>query len=193
MRLVRYSVAMSLDGYIAGPEGQFDWIPMDPVMDWKAFMARFDTVLMGRRTFEVTLRQGGASSPPDMRTYVFSRTLRAADHPHVTVVKENPSALVSTLRGEPGKEIWLMGGGVLFQSLLEADAVDLVEVGVIPILLGRGIPFLPSLSRNRQLTLRDMHRYPSGIVILTYEVSKSAASWNHWSSAASWSPRSCSS
>ena len=175
MRQVRYSVAKSLDGYIAGPNGEYDWIPMDPAIDWAAFMARFDTVLMGRRTFEVALRQGQAGSTAAMRTYVFSRTLRAADHPTVTVVGENAAEVVTNLRRESGKEIWLMGGGALFQSLLEAGAVDVVEVGVIPILLGQGVPFLPSLSHRTRLALADIQKYPSGIVLLTYKVSKDGA------------------
>ena len=175
MRQVWYSVAMSLDGYIAGPNGEYDWIPMDPAIDWGAFMARFDTVLMGRRTFEVALRQGQAGSTAGMRTYVFSRTLRTADYPTLTVVGENAAEVVANLRRESGKDIWLMGGGALFQSLLDANAVDVVEVGVIPILLGQGEPFLPSLSHRTRLALADIQKYPSGIVLLTYEVSKATA------------------
>ena len=86
VRRVVYSVAASLDGYIAGPNGEFDWIPKDPAIDWGAFMGRFDTVLMGRRTFEVTQRQGSGEGLPNMRTFVFSRTLRASEHPGITVV-----------------------------------------------------------------------------------------------------------
>jgi dihydrofolate reductase len=175
MRLVRYSVAMSLDGYIAGPDDQYDWIPMDPSVDWKAFMERFDTVLLGRRTYEMTLRQGPSPESPRMKTFVFSRTLAPADHPRVTLVKENAGEVVAGLRRARGKEIWLMGGGILFESLLEAGCVDVVEVGVVPVLLGRGIPFLPKLSRDRRLDLKDVRRYPSGIVMLTYAMSKGGA------------------
>ncbi|MGQ0703702.1 MAG: dihydrofolate reductase family protein, partial [Gemmatimonadales bacterium] len=141
MRRVLYSAAMSLDGMIAGPQGEFDWIPMDPAMDWNAFMARFDTVLLGRKTYEVAMAQGGG---PDtgMRSFVFSRTLKPADHPKVTIVSKDPATLVRRLKQEPGKDIWLMGGGVLFQSLLQAGVVDAVEVGLVPILLGEGLPFL---------------------------------------------------
>ena len=76
MRRIRYSVAMSLDGFIAGPQGEYDWIPNEPEIDWGAFMARFDTVLMGRRSYEAALAGPGGSLFSSMRTYVFSRTLR---------------------------------------------------------------------------------------------------------------------
>src|SRR3972149_11026704 len=116
MRNVRYSAAVSLDGYIAGPAGEFDWIPNEPDIDWPAFMGRFDTVLMGRRTFEATLSQGDHNPSTGMRTYAFSRTLLGHDHPNVTVVRDRAADVVAELRRESGKEIWLMGGGVLFQS-----------------------------------------------------------------------------
>jgi dihydrofolate reductase len=95
MRRVIYSVATSLDGYIAGPNGEFDWIPRDPAVDWGAFMGRFDTVLMGRRTFEVSARQGSGNLP-NMRTFVFSRTLKASEHPNVTLVAEDAGQLGQT-------------------------------------------------------------------------------------------------
>ena len=160
---------MSLDGYIAGPAGEFDWIPNEPDIDWLAFMGRFDTVLMGRRTFEATLSQGDQNPATGMRTYVFSRTLLARDHPNVIVVRDRATDVVAELRRESGKEIWLMGGGVLFQSLLEAGLVDAVEAAVVPILLGGGAPFLPAPARRTRLELTDLKRYAtSGIVLLTY-------------------------
>lgn len=157
---------MSLDGYIAGPAGEFDWIPRDPTIDWGAFMGRFDTVLLGRKTFELTAGKGS----PGMRNLVFSRTLRAEEHPKVTLVSEGAAEVVEGLRQEEGKTIWLMGGGVLFQSLLEAGQVDGVEVAVVPILLGGGLPMLPALSRQVRLALTETRTYPSGIMRLSYDV-----------------------
>ncbi len=170
MRRVRYAVATSLDGYIAGPGDEFDWIIMDPAIDFHAFFKTIDTVLMGRRTFEVAQRQNaGASQMPGMRVYVFSKTLRAQDHPDVTVTAD-PVSTVAALRAEEGKDIWLMGGGSLFRSLVEADLVNTVEVGVVPILLGQGIPLLPSMPRSVRLELDGTQTYPSGIVMLRYSV-----------------------
>lgn len=175
MRPVRYSVAMSLDGYIAGPGGEYDWIPEEPGIDWGAFLGRFDTVLMGRKTFEVTLSQGAGGGPSaGMRTLVFSRTLQAADHPEMELVAEDAARVVEDLRRDEGREIWLMGGGELAASLLDAGLVDFVEAAVVPILLGGGIPFLPGLSRRLRLTLTGREEHPSGIVLLTYEVARTS-------------------
>ncbi|HEX7052008.1 MAG TPA: dihydrofolate reductase [Longimicrobiales bacterium] len=111
MRRIRYQVACSLDGYIAGPNDEHDWIVMDPDIDFQALLGQYDTVLMGRRSFE--LFGGGAS--PGMKTFVFSRTLRQQDHPGVTIVAEGVRELVQDLRASAGKDIWLFGGGELPQ------------------------------------------------------------------------------
>lgn len=169
MRRVLYSVASSLDGYIAGPNGEFDWIPEEPDIDWQAFMSRFDTVLMGRHTYQAAASQGPSSG---MRTYVFSRTLRPQDHPQVTVVNAETEQVVRELRSENGKDIWLMGGGVLFRSLLEAGLVDAVEVGLVPILLGGGLPLLPGAAHHTRLRLTGTKTYPGGIILLNYETVK---------------------
>jgi dihydrofolate reductase len=169
MRRVVYSVAMSLDGFIAGPKGEYDWIPMDPSIDWKGFMGRFDTILLGRKTYEMT----GASGPatPKTRTVVFSSTLTALKDSKLTLVREDAAGFVNQLRQESGKEIWLMGGGGLFRSLLEAGQVDVVEVGLIPILLGKGIPFLPPTDRRQNLTLTKVEKLAAtGTVRLSYNV-----------------------
>lgn len=175
MRRVRYSVAMSLDAYIAGPAGEYDWILMDPAIDFGAFFKTIDTVLMGRRTFELALRQHGGPGLSGMRTYVFSRTLRPEDFPDVTIVADDAGSRVASLRAEPGKDIWLMGGGDLFRSLLHAGVVDTVEVGVVPVLLGQGIPLLPHLPTSVRLELTRAEPFPSGIVLLRYAVHREAA------------------
>lgn len=171
MRRVRYVVAMSLDGYIAGPNGEADWIVMDPEIDFRALFEQFDTFLLGRRTFE---SMGGARGGKQSRvqTIVFSRTLRQQDYPNVTIVSEKPKQVLANLRSKPGKDIWLFGGGSLFRSLLEARLVDAVEVSVVPVLLGGGIPMLPPdpLSERFKLKLASSRALKSGIVSLEYAV-----------------------
>jgi dihydrofolate reductase len=167
MRPVRYNVVASLDGYIAGPNGEFDWIPNDPTVDFAGLFAKIDTVLLGRRTYEAA--QSGPSWGKEMRVFVFSRTLRPEDHPKVTVVNEDVAGVVAALRAEDGKgEIWLFGGGDLFASLLEAGQVDTVEVTIAPVLLGGGLPLMRPGGGRAALELLRTHTYPSGMVSLIY-------------------------
>lgn len=169
MRRVRYGVGMSLDGFIADPADRTEWMTGDPAYDSKPFFASIDSVLVGRRTYEVMLRHG-TRTYPGLRTYVFSRTLQASDYPEVTIVADDAVTTVTRLRRETGKDIWLCGGGELFRSLLEADLVDTVEVGVSPILLGEGRPFLPLSSRRQKLKLTYQRAFPSGLLVLHYDV-----------------------
>jgi dihydrofolate reductase len=170
-RRVRYSVAMSLDGYIAGPNGEADWIVSDPDIDFAGFFSRFDTLLIGRKTFDAMRAMGGGEGEwPGVRSFVVSRTLKEGEHPDVTIVRDG-AALVTELKGQPGKDIWLFGGGELFRSLLRAGLVDGVDVGIVPVLLGSGIPLLPSPAERARLVLRDRKIYEkSGIVGLEYDV-----------------------
>jgi dihydrofolate reductase len=164
MRRIRYSVATSLDGFIAGPNGQFNWIVMDPGFDFEAFYQEFDAVLMGRRAFETA----GGGAWQGMKTFVVSRTLRQDDHPDVTVIGDNLKQTLTALRRQPGKDIWLFGGGLLFRSLLDLDLVDAIEVAVVPALLGDGIPILPPPFTPTKLELANQTLYKSGIVGLEY-------------------------
>lgn len=169
MRPVRYNVAASLDGYIATADGGYDWIPEDAAVDFGAIFARVDTVLLGRRSYELT----GGSGPwaPGTRVHVFSTTLAAAAHPGVTLVSSGAAETVAALRAEPGDgEIWLFGGGQLFGSLLGAGQVDRVEVTIVPVVLGGGVPLVGAGVPRTSLRLSDTHRYPSGMVTLSYEV-----------------------
>jgi dihydrofolate reductase len=178
MRRIIYSVAMSLDGFIAGPKGEADWIIMDPDIDFNALFDQFDAVLIGRRSFEAMTRgKKKAGAMPGMKTFVFSRTLRQEDYPKVTIVGENVEETLTALKAESGKDVWLFGGGLLFRSLLDLGLVDAVGVGVIPVLLGEGIPLLPSPASQAKLKLTSHKVYPkTGILGLEYEVLKSTSS-----------------
>ena len=170
MRRIRYSVAMSLDGYIAGPSGEYDWIPMDPDIDFAAMFSAFDTALMGRKSFEVA-QQTGSVGMPGIRSIVVSRTLAPAAYPDVTILSDVSKATFDALKREPGKDIWLWGGGSLFRSLLGAGVVDTVEVAIVPILLGGGIPLLPAGASQNSLELTKTRVYEkTGIVALDYRV-----------------------
>jgi dihydrofolate reductase len=165
---------MSLDGYIAGPNGEYDWIVMDPDIDFAGMLAQFDTFLIGRKTFEAMARMGNdAKTTPTIQNIVLSRTLKPGDHPHVTV-DSDAERVVTELRAKRGKDIALFGGGELFRSLLAAGLVDRVEVSLIPVLLGGGIPFLPSLAGRAILKLRKQRLYEkTGTVWLEYDIERS--------------------
>ena len=164
---------MSLDGYIAGPNGESDWIVMDPDIDFGALMASFDTVLMGRRTYEAAAGYGGGSMP-GTKSVIVSSTLRQEDVPDALVISDDLRAAITKLRSEPGKDIWLFGGGSLFRSLLDLRLVDTVEVAIIPVLLGGGRQLLPPGGKRAELKFVRSRIYEkTGTVSLEYTVAAS--------------------
>ncbi len=168
MRQLRYSVAMSLDAFIAGPKGEYDWIVHDPALDFGALFRQFDTLLMGRRTFDLAQSQGSLLKTMKMKIVVVSTTLNAAQHRDVTILSSGVAEAVTALKAESGKDIWLFGGGVLFRSLLDSGQVDSVELAVSPVLLGGGVRLLPE-GRRWPLRLTDCKTMSkSGIVMLKY-------------------------
>ncbi len=170
MRRVCYSVAMSLDGYVAGPEGEIDWIVVDPEIDFAEFFAGYDTVLAGRKSYEAACQIGSGVGLPGMEVHVFSHSLGQEDCPGVSV-SDDPEATVRELKAKPGRDIWLFGGGELFRSLLSRGLVDRVQVAVIPVLLGDGLPLLPRPAQWVDLTLTGHRVYDqTGIVLLEYDV-----------------------
>ena len=148
MRKIRYAVSTSLDGYIAGPKGESDWVVFDPEIVLEAGLSQFDTVLIGRRTYQSMVRSG-ATNIPGLKVIVLSTTLRQENYPDVTILGGEYQATLKKLKESDGKDIWVLGGSSLFRSLLDSDLVDTVEVNIIPILLGDGLLFLPPPSAKK--------------------------------------------
>ncbi len=147
---------------------------MDPDIDFGAIFNRFDTLLIGRKTFTAMQAMSGnagdAGTAPSERSVVISHTIRQANYPDVTIVND-AKPFVAELKTKPGKDIWLWGGGELFHSLLGAELVDGVAVTIIPVLLGGGIPLLPTPAPRTTLALSNQRVYEkSGIVGLEYDV-----------------------
>jgi dihydrofolate reductase len=159
---------MSLDGFLADPDGGYDWIITDPTIDFEGLYKNFDFALMGRRTFEVAQRGPGAAIP-GMQTIICSRTLRPRDFPKFKIT-EDAASTVADLKRSSGKDIWLFGGGNLFRSLLDAALVDTIEASIMPIILSEGVSLLPAGRRSPRLQLTRHVVRPSGIVTLNYEV-----------------------
>lgn len=177
MRKVTYGAACSLDGCIARRDGGVDWLLF--TADAKAVMAdywpRIDTILMGRKTWEVAAGSGGGGDG-SIRTYVFSRTLTEVPGQGVTLVREDAGAFVRKLKAAPGKEICVMGGGDFARSLLAAGVIDEIGLNVHPVLLGDGVPFLPTVAAPIDLRLLECRAMAKGCVLLRYAPVATAAS-----------------
>ena len=170
MRKVRYGGAISLDGYIAGPNGETDWIVTDPDIDFAALFAQYDTLLIGRKTF-TAMGSEGQQAMPGIVSYVFSTTLRQEDYPQVTIVSDGAGEFVRRLREQPGKDIALFGGAGLFRTLLDAGQVDTVEVSLIPVLLGAGVSLMAPPYGAQPLRLASQKVLSTtGTLSLTYDI-----------------------
>ena len=171
MRRLRYSVAATLDGFIADPDGGYDWIVMDESINFASIFSEFDTFVMGRKTWDVTAQTGFVQMFGGREVIVFSTTMTKAPGPGVRVVNTSPADTVRELKQKSGKDIWLFGGGVLFRTLVDADLVDTVEVALMPVLLSQGVPLLPPGGRITGMALDKCETLPkSGIVMLSYSI-----------------------
>ncbi len=173
-RRIIVHVGSSADGYIARPDGDIEWLTARPApagfygMD--AFMKSIDTTVLGRKTYEASLRMG-AKFTSKSRTIVFSRQPRPKDAPPgVEFTAEPIGVVVNRLRQIPGKDIWLMGGGDIIASFLDAQAIDEFVISVVPVFIGDGIPLIARRHRHVPLLLRSTERFDDGLVQLRYAV-----------------------
>lgn len=172
MRKVQYGVAVSLDGYIAGPNGEADWIKFDPEIDFSAIWEQFDTLLMGRKTYEAAVKRLGKAALSGKAVFVLSKHLEPHGNPGVTIVSEPTRSWIQSLKSQEGKDIWLMGGGTVFRHLLDLGEVDSISVTIIPVLLANGTPLMPPPYELTSLTLSTHRVYTSGIISGTYKIGK---------------------
>jgi dihydrofolate reductase len=169
MRRIVLGLGISLDGYIARPDGSVDFLFMPKDYSMGPFFKTIDTAIMGRKTYEAGLRMnGGKFDSYGLTCYVFSRTLPPGECPGVTIVKESPKSFVESLRKGIGKNIWLMGGGELAREFLKDDLIDEVYLGIVPTLIGEGIPLFPSGFPQREFSLLENKTYGKGLIALKY-------------------------
>lgn len=170
MRNVILGVGISLDGYIARPNGAVDFLFMPKDYSMAPFLATIDTAIMGRKTLDAALVMGGgAFSGSSMATYVFSRSKPAGERDGVVFINESPASFIRQLRKRPGKDVWLMGGGELARAFLKADLVDGLYLGIVPVLLGEGIPLFSGGFPQRDFALVENKTYSKGLIALTYK------------------------
>jgi dihydrofolate reductase len=168
MRKVILGLGISLDGYIARPDGAVDFLFMPKDYSMGPFFATIDAALMGRKTYDVALKMGGGFGDSKMKSYVFSHSQPPGERSGVTFVNEPPKSFLEKLRKLPGKNIWLMGGGDLARDFLKDDLVDELYIGVVPVLIGEGIPLFPSGFPQREFTLLENKTFSKGLIALKY-------------------------
>ena len=177
MRDIIFGGANSLDNYIARRDHAVDWLMWgeDAAAVTAGVWKTIDTVLMGRKTYEVAARMGQANGYPGVQNYVFSRTITAPPDSEVVVVREDAVGFVRDLKAQEGKSICLMGGGELARSLFEADLIDVIGFNIHPVLLGAGIPLFHPMSRQIDLELEECRAFQNGCVYVLYRVRRTSA------------------
>ena len=169
MRKVILGLAVSLDSYIEGPNGEYDWCFTDQDYGMSDFYKRIDSLFIGRKSYELMLTMGDTVMLgfPKLTEYVFSTTLKEVK-PGSVLIKGDIEAEVKRIKNEPGKDIWLFGGASLTGSLLNLALIDELWLAVHPIILGAGKPLFNNIQNRIWLTLQDTKTYSTGLVSLTY-------------------------
>ena len=170
MRKVILGVAVSLDSFIEGPNGEYDWCLMDQDYGMSDFMKRIDTLFMGRKTYEMSLAIGGHPAGfPKLNEYVFSTTLDSVKK-DATLIKGDVRKEVEKIKNENGKDIWLFGGASLTSSLMNLGLVDEMWLAIHPIILGGGKPLFSNIKDRIELTVLNTKTYNTGLISVTYEI-----------------------
>ncbi len=171
MRKIIYGVGTSLDGYIARLDGSLDFLHLRPSnYSMGPFFKTIDVGLMGRKTYEVGVRMsGGKFKSHGLHCYIFSRSLPEGECDGAIFVREEPKRFVEELRKKEGKGIWLAGGGELAREFLKEDLVDELYLGIVPVLVGEGIPLFAPGFPQREFTLTENKTYSGGLIALKYE------------------------
>jgi len=171
MRKVTYGVGISLDGYIARPDGSVDFLFMPKDYSMGPFFKRVDTAVMGRKTYEVGLKMSGGKTfnGYGLKCYVFSKKEKPGERKGVTFVRGTTKKWLAQRQKQKGKDIWLMGGGELARAFLREDLVDELYLGIVPTLIGQGIPALPASFPQREFALVENKSYSKGLIALRYE------------------------
>lgn len=174
MRKVTFGGASSLDNFIATKDDSVDWILWNKEAGeiMRDYWKTIDTIVMGRRTYEVAARSGSKGGYSGIKTYVFSRTIKKASTKKLTFVSEDAASFVRRLKEEDGKDICVMGGGVLAKSLFEAGLIDEVGLNIHPVLLGSGIPLFYEMPAQIDLELVKCQQLSNGCVVVTYRTKK---------------------
>ncbi len=170
MRKVILALAVSLDGFIEGPNGEYDWCFTDQDYGLSNFFKRIDTLFMGRKTYEMYLAMGDSGSDfPKLKEYVFSTTLNKVKD-RAFLIKGDIKNKVESIKKEKGKDIWLFGGSALTTSLVNLKLVDEISLAVHPILLGSGKPLFSNIKEKINLKLADTKTYSTGLISLLYNI-----------------------
>lgn len=169
VRKIILGLGISIDGYIARPDGSFDFLFMPKDYSMADFFASIDTGIMGRKSYDVSKAVGEGGFGPKLKTYVLSRTLPPGEREGMSFVNSSPAELAEEIRQRKGKDIWLMGGGEVVRDFLKADLVDELYIGVVPVLLGEGIPLFPSGFPQRNFALIENKTFSRGLISLKYK------------------------
>ena len=167
MRKVVLNLAVTLDGFIAGPNGEYDWCLTDDDYGMTDFLNSIDATLMGGRSYRVIADYGAPY--PELTNYVFTRTERNSPHDNVVFVSEEIPDFVRSLKLKKGKNIWLFGGSEIIHPLILEDLVDEMMLAIHPVLLGGGLRLFKGLDERKSFRLSDSITYPSGLVQLIYK------------------------